>query len=236
MRIQRVRFAGYALSLLIVGNAAQAQVGEKTFPVARGSLCVTEGTVESMPGNRLQTESEKMRAYVNTWSSQAIETHFTYLGPTAEVAQLGSGALRLQFGLELRAQDACNLVYAMWRVEPESKVVVSVKRNLGMTKSSECGNRGYGNIKPARGAAVPKLRNGDSHTFGAEMQGDELRVFVDKTEVWEGSVGPEAADLKGPVGIRTDNVKLTFDLDAAVFVGHHPNFVRSCKSDAEGPD
>ena len=41
------------------------------------------------------------------------------------------GELRRQFGLKLRAQDACNLVYVMWRIEPASKLVVSIKCRTG---------------------------------------------------------------------------------------------------------
>jgi hypothetical protein len=47
---------------------------------------------------------------------QAVEARLTYLGHTRDVARLGSGAMREQFGLKLRAHDACNLVYAMWRI------------------------------------------------------------------------------------------------------------------------
>jgi len=44
------------------------------------------------------------------------------------------------------------------------------------------------------------------------MNGDELRVFADNREVWEGSVGSDAAQLKGPVGIRSDNAQVEFTL------------------------
>jgi hypothetical protein len=64
---------------------------------------------------------------VNAPTPPFAEAHFTYLGSTGNEARLGSGELRRQFGLKLRAEDACNLVYAMWRIEPESKLVVSVK-------------------------------------------------------------------------------------------------------------
>jgi hypothetical protein len=174
-----------------------------------------------------------MRAYVNAWTSQTIEAHFTYLGPTAEESRLASGESRRQFGLKLRAQNACNLVYAMWRMEPESKVVVSIKKNPDQVKSSECGNHGYQNIKPRHSTPVPLLRPNDSHTFGAQLNGDELRVFVDDTAVWEGNLGPDARDLKGPVGIRSDNARLAFDLTAGAYVGAHPNYLLACKS---GPD
>ena len=121
----------------------------------------------------------------------------------------------------------------MWRFEPESKIVVSIKRNPDQTRSSECGNRGYQNIKPQRGGAVPTLRLGDTHTLGAELNGEELRVFVDNRAVWEGSIGPDAQDLQGPVGIRSDNVRLALDLKAGAVADMHQDYKLACKS---GPD
>ena len=50
----------------------------------------------------------------------------------------------------------------MWRIEPESKLVVSVKSNPGQHTSAECGNRGYRNIKPRRSTPVPVLHSGDT--------------------------------------------------------------------------
>ena len=117
-----------------------------------------------------------------------------------------------QFGLKLRAQDACNLVYAMWRIEPESKLVVSVKSNPGEHTSAQCSNRGYQNIKPRRSVPVPTLSSGSTHTLRAEMNGAEMHVFADNSLVWEGSVGPEALAFDGPVGIRSDNARLQIDL------------------------
>jgi hypothetical protein len=119
--------------------------------------------------------------------------------------------MRRQLGLKLRAQDACNLVYAMWRIEPESKLVVSVKSNPGEHTSAQCGNRGYQNIKPLRSVAVPTLNSGSTHTLRAEMNGAELHVFADNSLVWEGSVGQDALAFDGPVGIRSDNARLQID-------------------------
>ncbi len=216
--------------LLLTPSAAKAQPSVREQAVTRENLCVTEGAIEPGPGNRLSVNAEKMRAYVNTWTSQAIDAQFTYVGPTAEESRLGSGEIRRQFGLKLHAQNACNLVYAMWRIESESKIVVSVKRNPSQATSSECGNRGYQNIKPRRAAPVPDVRPGETHSLRAELNGDEMRVFVDNREAWEGSIGPEAQDLSGPVGIRSDNVRLTLDLKAGAYVGIHPNFKLACKS------
>jgi hypothetical protein len=218
----------------VLGAAfAQAPAGN-WFTVRRGSMCVTEGAIVETAGDRLQVNVPKMRAYVNTWTSQSIELRFTYRGPTQKKVALGSGEMRQQFGLKLRAQDACNLVYAMWRVEPESKLVVSVKRNPSAHTSAACGERGYENIAPRRASDLPRLRPGESHTLRAEMKKEELQVFVDDREVWVGDVGQGAAKIEGPVGIRSDNARLEFELKAGEYVGVHPNFVLPCQS-APGP-
>jgi hypothetical protein len=203
--------------LLSLGTV-MAQPGAGSWvTVTRDNLCVTEGAIEKSGGsdlhaNNLHVNVPKMRAFATIPAAPSAEVRFTYLGPTAKSSALGSGEMRRQFGLKLRAQDPCNLVYVMWRIEPESKLVVSVKRNEGEHTSAECGNRGYQNIKPRKATAVPRLEVNQSHTLRAEMHGDELRVFADNHEVWEGSVGSDAAQLEGPVGIRSDNAMLDFDL------------------------
>jgi hypothetical protein len=187
-----------------------ASVGWLT--IGHDNLCVTEGSIEKSSGDRLRIGVPKMRAYVTEPTSQSVEVRFKYLGPTSKDAPLGSGVMRRQFGFKLHAQDPCNLVYAIWRIEPDSKLVVSVKRNPSQHTSAECGNRGYQNIKPRKASPVPRLEIGQSHTLRAEMKSDELRVFVDNRPVWEGAVGTEAATLDGPVGIRSDNAQIDFDL------------------------
>jgi len=181
-------------------------------PVPRARLCITEGRLEALSGSRLAVTVPKMRAFVAAATTQSVEARLKYLGPTAAGSPLGSGEMRRQFGLKLRAQDGCNLVYAMWRIEPESKLVVSVKRNPGMRASSQCGNRGYRNIKARRSSPVPRLSPGDSHTLRADMKGSEMRVSVDNHVVWEGDLGQEVLSLDGPVGVRTDNGRFEFTL------------------------
>jgi hypothetical protein len=233
MELPAARYPALYLVLPLVAWPLCAQVAGNRMAVGRESLCVTEGTVENAPKDRLAVNATKMRAYVNGSTSQAIQAHFTYLGPTVEQSKLGSGTTRIQFGLKLRAQDACNLVYAMWRFEPESKIVVSIKRNPSQSKSSECGNRGYQNIKPRRAVAVPVARAGETHTLSAKIDGEDMRVMVDNAEVWDGNLGPEALGLKGPVGIRSDNARLVFDLTAGASAGPHSDSTRACRT---GPD
>ena len=227
----------HAWALLFLGalsfSAASESSGTKLMSVSRANLCVTEGVIEELPGARLSVSVPKMRAYLNAFTPQFVEAHFTYLGSTGSEARLGSGELRRQFGLKLRAQDSCNLVYAMWRIEPESKLVVSVKSNPGQHTSAQCGNRGYRNIKPRLSAPVPALRSGETHTLRAEMNGAEMLVFVDNTLVWEGSVGPDALAFDGPVGIRSDNARLQIELQAGQPLEAQRGHAPGCRSGGE---
>src|ERR1700733_7328333 len=195
--------------------SSNLSAGPQSFqwmPVPRANLCVTEGTIEELPRQRLSVSVPKMRAYVNAYTQPVAEVRFTYLGSTGNEAPLASGEMRRQFGLKLRAQDACNLVYAMWRIEPESKLVVSVKSNPGEHTSAQCGNRGYQNIKARRSVPVPTLGSGETHVLRAQMNGAEMQVFADNSLVWEGSVGQDALAFDGPVGMRSDNARLQIDL------------------------
>jgi hypothetical protein len=211
----------FALSAFSLTASAQAPV-KSLMPVSRANLCVTEGTIEELPTGQLSVNVPKMRAYVNETTPQLVEVQFTYLGSTGNEARLGSGELRRQFGLKLRAEDACNLVYAMWRIEPESRLVVSVKTNPDQHTSAECGNRGYRNVKPAHSAPVPILHSGESHVLRAAMNGSRMQVFVDGSLVWEGDVGSDVLGFDGPVGMRSDNARLQMELRAGQTVTASP--------------
>jgi hypothetical protein len=203
--------------------------------VTRSDLCVTEGNIQAVADRKLSVDVPKLRAYVNQPSAEAAEIRFTYLGPTGSEARLGSGESRRQFGLKLRAGDACNLVYVMWRIEPQSKLVVSVKRNPGQHASAQCANRGYQNVKPRYSAPIPALTSGQSHRLRADMQRDELTAAIDDRIVWQGALGPAAAGLQGAPGIRCDNAQLLFELavDArAASSGAAP----ACRSGAQESD
>src|SRR5580704_18989858 len=191
----------FAAFLIFLGysHRAGARPSSSWFSIPHAKLCVTEGTIEQGSGNRLSVNVPKMRAFVTVRTSQEVEARFTYLGKTPGEKPLGSGEMRRQVGLKLRAQDPCNLVYAMWRIEPKSELVVSLKSNPGQHTSAECGNRGYRNIKPVHSSPVPPLEPDVTHTLRAELKETEMRVYA----VWEGNVGSEGARLDGPVGIRS---------------------------------
>ncbi len=205
---------GCAIVLLMTASASGAP-SEGLLPISLDGLCVTKGTIIRQ-GGKLHTESPTLRAVVRAKTREVADIRFTYLGPTIDTAQLGSGATRRQVGLKLRAENGCNLVYAMWRVEPESKLVVSLKRNPGQSTHAECENRGYQNIKPRAQSAVPKLVPGSHHDLRAVLSGRALLVFADGARVWEGELPEESSTLSGPVGFRSDNVRVDFEFLAEV--------------------
>lgn len=206
-----------SLFLLLTFSVGQALSPDTSMtPVPRSGLCITEGDLTEGPGNMLSVDAPKMRAFVTGETLQEVEARFKYLGPSTESIPLGSGAMRRQIGLKLRAQDACNLVYAMWRIEPANELVVSVKSNPGMTRSAECGNRGYHNIKPTRTGKLPEIARGKTYTLRAILNHSKLRVYANNQIVWEGNLDAAALAFDGPVGVRTDNGRFDFQLFAAM--------------------
>ena len=204
--------------------------------VAASELCVTLGTIDQRSDDRLSVAVPKMRAVVVSTVSRLFEARFTYLGPTAEVARLQSGELRRQFGLKLRAQDGCNLVYAMWRLEPASELIVSVKSNPGKHRHSECGTRGYQVIKPRARNPLPAVLPGDTHRLQAEIDRTNLLISVDGKLVWDGALATAALAFDGPNGIRSDNVRIDFELITGPPDSDRRGPVGACRPGADAED
>ena len=223
--------------LALGSTAAQGQASQAPLlPVPRAGLCVTEGALEEVAGEGLLVSVPKMRAYVNGPMADVAELRFTYLGPTATAARLGSGASRRQLGIKLRAADACNLIYAMWRIEPDSALVVSVKANAGQRSSAECSNHGYRNVKPAYSAPIPLLMPGQDHRLQVQLRDAELRAFIDGKIVWQGRLGPQVATLAGPAGVRSDNARMQFTLWTDTATRTLPSPLPQCRNGADVSD
>lgn len=138
---------------------------------------------------------------------------FTYRGPSKLTEPLANGEVRRQIGLKLRAKDTCNVVYAMWHIEPTHGVFVSVKSNPGMRRHEECGDRGYTNLRSSS-SSIPSLMITDrtEHTLVATLSGPSdrhLRVEADGLVAFDDDLptnvieGPSA--FEGPFGLRSDN-------------------------------
>jgi hypothetical protein len=217
MRLQR---ANPALAFVLALAFAPSALAQKSAPAAlqridRERLCVTNGAVTALPGGRLAIETPSSRGFVQAGTErnaadQVAEIRFQYLGPSQDSKPLASGELRRQIGLKLRTQDSCNLIYAMWRIEPAERVAVSVKRNAGLHTHAQCGVQGYVNFKPQEGEGPPPIRPGEAHTLRAELRGRDLTVVADGRIAWQGSLGNEVLPI-GPPGFRTDNARFAFE-------------------------
>jgi hypothetical protein len=194
---------------------AQMEPGPALQRIARDDLCVTNGAVSTLPGGQLAIATPSSRAVVRATAEnsadQVAEIRFRYLGQSQTSKPLASGELRRQIGLKLRAQDTCNLIYAMWHIEPAAGIVVSIKRNAGMNTHEQCGARGYVNFKAQNRVDLPPIRPGETHTLRAELHGNDLTVTADRKVAWQGPLGNELPALDGPPGFRTDNARFEFE-------------------------
>ena len=191
--------------VLLAVSTTKAQLQPNDFDVP-------DGKIEKAAGDRLTVSTKEMRATLKFPTQQYVTLKFTFLGPTKEVSRLGNGEVRSQFGIKLRAQDTCNIVYIMWHFSPDQKIAVSVKRNPGKRTHEDCLDHGYiNNIEPSFSALPPPVHADEPHTFSARMSGSNLTVKADNSVVWEGDLGPVALEFDGPVGLRSDNAHVVFD-------------------------
>jgi len=202
------RFMLLACLGVLIAPAARAQLH-------LGDFDVSDGKIENAAGGRLMVSTKEMRATLKFPTQQEVTLKLTYLGPTKDVSHLGNGEVRSQFGIKLRAQDMCNIVYVMWHFAPDQKIAVSVKRNPGERTHEECLDHGYiNNIKPRLSAAPPPVRPDQPHVLSAAMKGSDLTVTADDRVVWKGDLGLVALQFDGPVGLRSDNAHIVFDFFA----------------------
>lgn len=172
------------------------------------------GQVEPQKGKSLDfgIQVPKSRIYFPGSDGRLGRIKFTYDGHSEETADFASGRSRAQIGLKLRAQDSCNVLYVMWRIDPEQRIMVSSKSNPDDHLNRQCGNAGYANLRPTEVTHPPLVKPGEPHTLGAHLEDGILQVFVDEKLVWKGDVG--TLGYEGVTGLRSDN---GFFSDVAIF-------------------
>ena len=191
--------------VLLIAPALRAQLQPTDF-------AVTSGKIEKAPGNRLTVNTGEVRASLKFQTPHSLTLKFTYLGPTAEVSRFANGGVVSQLGIRLRAQDYCNTIFVAWRFAPLQRILVSVRRNAGMTTRAECMDKGnINNIKPRVFAPLPPVRPNEPHTLTASMDGSKLTVAADGKIVWQRDLGPVVLEFNGPVGLLSDNARVIFD-------------------------
>jgi len=200
-------------SLAAAQAPAPMPVPGKLESIAPSGLVVTSGSIQSTAGALAGADGPPffsirepmLRAWVGRTPRSSVELEFVYRGATTRAAPLASGQLRRQIGVELRAQDSCNVVYVMWHVEPARGIVVSVKNNPGQSRHAECGDRGYTVLTPEQTRPVPPVQVGQRHRLAAAVSDTELVVSVDNVRTWVGRLPPAALRFDGPAGLRSDN-------------------------------
>ena len=171
-------FSPVAESLVIALACAAQTQAQVLRPIGADDLCVSNGEI-TRQGGELKIDTASSRAELRYPTAQTVEIRFTYRGPSYADKPLASGEIRRQIGLKLRAFNQCNLVYAMWHIEPDTRVAVSVKRNPGMSTHEQCLANGYVNLGPTLSGTPPPITPGSPHVFRAELHGAELLVTAD---------------------------------------------------------
>ncbi len=203
---------------------AAPTAARELHPVAHEQLCVTKGAID-----KGAITEPTMRAFARGSDGDAAQLRFTYRGASDTARELASGQVRRQLGLKLRAQDSCNVVYVMWRLDPKPKLEVSIKSNPGKRTHEECGADGYTKVKPA--SNVAELEDGHTYTLRAEISGDELTAWIDGKVAWRGTLPGTARDIHGPAGLRSDNVRFDIEEFSAPSSTHEGP---ACKKSEEG--
>ena len=113
----------------------------------------------------------------------------------------------------MRGAEPRLLVGVLWAGrERDAGISVEVKRNPGKSRHEQCKTAGYRKTKADQRSAVAAVEPGSEHTLRAELQGDSLRVLADGALAWEGRLGLDILSFDGPIGIRSDNVRVLLDL------------------------
>lgn len=194
-------------------GARRIETAPPLTAVRPDGLCATAGRLEPT-STGFRVTSAGMRALTTRGphlGGEEAELRFTYDGPSPETEPLANGELRRQIGLKLRAANTCNVVYVMWHLGPTRGIHVSVKRNPGQSWHFACRDRGYVNVRPDRTRDVASTP-GEPHTLRALLRGPFLEVYADGVSAWQGRLPDAAFEFDGPVGVRSDNGRFSFEL------------------------
>ncbi len=219
------------LALSACSQSTARPAGPDLAVIGPSALCTTSGAVRDVGDQTMEVEAAVFRGVVPEATAPSAEVQFVYDGPTAETKPLANGELRRDISLKLRARDACNVLYVVYKIEPVSELAVLVKSNPDARRSAECGDRGYQRLTPETSRPVPEIRVGEPHLLKAAVDGESLSVFVDRELAWQGKLPDTALAFDGPAGIRTDNGRFRFRFAGA---GGEGSGGGSCEEHAAG--
>lgn len=206
---------------LLSFTVAMLPTDPEWIDTAKSDMKVTLGSVAQTRSGYLSVVGPKERAQRKSGTHQDATLQFRFRGPSQKTSKLAFGEMVRQIGLKMRTKDTCNLLYVMWRIEPEEQIVVTLKSNLGKSTHADCGAGGYTTI-----AAVPlkdldiTATSHEPHRLRARITETDnaftCTVDVDDNTAWSGQLDPELiATINGPVGFRSDNGSFIFKLFVA---------------------
>jgi hypothetical protein len=228
-----VAAAGLACSACSVSTQpadadAIGSAGERASTLAAVSaLDVTEGTIHTGSSASAIThfdvdendaDADAVRAVAlddrgAPLAARVASLEATYQGPTRTTSVLGSGAVRIQYGLKLLNADPCNLLYAMVRIaNGRGRLVVQTKLNAGASTSADCGNGGYTDVGSLDLGPIAK---GERHTLRATWNPGRRTMTIDFDHGAPLTVTLDAATVQRlgqGVGVRSDNAAWDFVL------------------------
>jgi len=211
MNMRRREYIPIIALLMTTGLPPAGALGQSALsPVSRRDLCVTNGVITETKTGSMSIESASSRAVAFSSDGRSAAIRFRYLGPSANSKPLASGELRRQIGLKLRSLNQCNLLYAMWHIEPDSNISVSMKQNPGQSTHEACDAHGYTTIKPTAATRRPKPGIGEWHELRATLKGYDLTLIADGAVAWQGTLPRTFDPIDGPSGLRTDNARFEF--------------------------
>ena len=167
----------------------------------------------------LSISGPQTRAVEKGGNATAAMLRFRYRGHSKRDKPLSSGEIRRQIGLKMRANNSCNLLYIMWQIETQEKLVVSLKSNPGKSTHKDCGSKGYttlkSNIKTSGLFAGITAKDHKTHCLVCQITpkgiaGFEVIVHIDNKLIWRSAIENLHSEIVGPAGFRTDNGNFIF--------------------------
>ncbi|RJO71883.1 MAG: hypothetical protein C4523_03465 [Myxococcales bacterium] len=184
-----------------------------TFPPATLKIVDAEGFTVTA-GERVEGPRGFLRIDAPTWRAvrkksgdTAAVLSFRYRGSIG-----GDGPdISPQVGLSLRTDDACNGIFVVWTIAPESRIEARLKRNPGKRTRWLCGDVGETSLGTA---AAPTIEKDGLHNLAAFIVDENLKVAADGKEVFSAPLPQTAAELDGPAGVLGDNGRFDVALRA----------------------
>jgi hypothetical protein len=182
------------------------------IPIKFSELKVTKGIVTEIAPDEFLVETPSLRGTVSTQIDTIACLKFRYFGVTDKRDKSGDGYEHHQIGIQLLAKNSCNLLYVMWRLQPE-ELVIKVKHNPGQTKHSECGNHGYHTIDrmPYPGFQIDEPHELLASISDIDSANIKLQVWIDQQVALQTQIDRALLhNTPGVPGIRSDNGKYQF--------------------------